>query len=309
VDIELTYLLAAFGGGLFGAAVGGQPSFILTGFAAMIGVALVLAEVEFNWIGIVTFGPIFGPHIAFGGGVAAAAYAARRGNLSSGRDIATPVMGDPMALLVGGAFGIFGYLCNQFLAGTLLDGASWTDTIAVTVAVSAIVVRLVFGTTGMFGTVAEDHETGRLSVSSSAVWVGHQGAWVVTAVLSLGTGLLGAFAMVAVFDVAPDLANSVRVLVYASSAASLLLLQFGQPGPVTHHMTLCGAVVAGTMLAAGADPTLALIVGALAGGVGSGLLGELSARVFLIHGDTHIDPPAIAIAIVTSLTLLADSLI
>jgi hypothetical protein len=38
-----------------------------------------------------------------------------------------------------------------------------------------------------------------------------------------------------------------------------------------------------------------LILGALAGLAGA-LVGELAARAFLIHGDTHIAPPAIAIS-------------
>jgi hypothetical protein len=38
-----------------------------------------------------------------------------------------------------------------------------------------------------------------------------------------------------------------------------------------------------------------LIAGAVTGIVGA-LVGEMCARLFLIHGDTHIDPPAAAIA-------------
>jgi hypothetical protein len=36
-------------------------------------------------------------------------------------------------------------------------------------------------------------------------------------------------------------------------------------------------------------------------GTPGGLLGELASRVFLIHRDTHIDPPAVAIAAVATL--------
>ena len=32
--------------------------------------------------------------------------------------------------------------------------------------------------------------------------------------------------------------------------------------------------------------------------VAGALMGELASRVFLIHGDTHIDPPAVGIALV-----------
>lgn len=307
MEFDLIYLIACLGSGAFGAAVGGQPAFILTGCAALIGVALVLADVEFNWLGIITFGPVTGPHVSFGGAVAAAAYAARKGNLSSGRDIATPVMGDPGALLVGAVFGAGGYLCNQFLA-SVLDGASYTDTIAVTVVLSAIVVRLIWGN-GLFGTITDEvRQRGRYAVGPNAVWVPHQASYAVTAVLGLGAGLVGSFAIVAIYEVNPEAAVQMYVIVYSLSAISLLLLQFGQPGPVTHHITLPAALVTGTMLSEGADPLLALIVGGIVGGVGGGLLAELSARVFQIHGTTHIDPPAIAIALVTSFTLLANAI-
>ncbi|MEZ5364899.1 MAG: hypothetical protein R2748_21855 [Bryobacterales bacterium] len=52
----------------------------------------------------------------------------------------------------------------------------------------------------------------------------------------------------------------------------------------------------------------ALATGSLAGGVVFGLIGafagEFFARVFLNHGDTHIDPPAAAIAFTVMLIQL-----
>ncbi len=317
MDIDLVTLIAALGGGAFGAAVGGQPSFIFTGFAAMIGVAMALSGAEYNFLGEVAFGPPFGPHIAFGGAVAAVAYAARRGDMETGRDIATPVAGTgkPDALLVGAAFGAFGYLCNQFFVWILekdagSTGAAYTDTIALTVAVSAVVVRLMFGRTGLFGTMnEEDREAGRgrYSLSTAAVWVGHQGSWAMTSTIGLGTGVIAAFTIIGIYDASPDAAGGVVIVLWAFSAASLILLQFGQPGPVTHHMTLPGALAAFTVMAAGGDVGVALAVGTLAG-LGGALFGEIAARVFLIDGDTHIDPPAIGIFIMNTIILLGDSI-
>lgn len=71
VDFSLTLLLAAFGGSLSGAAVGGQPAFIFTGFMVMIGVASSLAGGGVDFLTNVAFGPVFGPHIAFASGAAA----------------------------------------------------------------------------------------------------------------------------------------------------------------------------------------------------------------------------------------------
>lgn len=309
MEIELVALFAAFGGGAFGAAVGGQPVFILTTFAVVLGCAAALAGSDYDFIGNITFGPVLGPHTSFVGGVAAAAYAARKGDLETGRDIATPsgLSGKPDVLLVGAAFGGFGYLCNQFLAN-VLDGATYTDTIAITVFVGAIAVRLLLGNSGIFGNITPDvRDRGRMSISSDSVWVSHQGGWSLSAVLGAAMGVLSAFAMITIARVDPELASTVRTVMYGFSGIALLLLQFGQPGPVTHHMTLSAAVATSTIMLAGGSEGIAMVLGVLAG-VAAALFAELSARIFLIHGDTHIDPPAIAIAIVTSIVLLGDSL-
>ena len=71
-------LLASFGGGVFGAALGGLPIFVFTGLAVLLGAAAILGGSSFDFISNVAFGPVFGPHVAFCGGVAAVAYAAKR---------------------------------------------------------------------------------------------------------------------------------------------------------------------------------------------------------------------------------------
>ncbi|MCV5935016.1 propanediol utilization system permease GrpO, partial [Escherichia coli] len=56
-------------------------------------------------------------------------------------------------LLVGGVFGAVGYIIawglNQIPA--FPSGNAWTDTVALTVVISGVVSRLVFGKTGLFG--------------------------------------------------------------------------------------------------------------------------------------------------------------
>jgi hypothetical protein len=159
--------------------------------------------------------------------------------------------------------------------------------------------------------VTEEHigeGRGRMSVSSGAVWVGHQGSWAMTTVLGLATGLISVYAMVTISEIDPEIAASIPVLLWAFSAVSLLLLQFGQPGPVTHHMTLPAAVAATAVITNGGSSELAWILGA-AGGVLGALLGELSARIFIIHGDTHIDPPAIGIFLVNTIVVVITQIV
>jgi hypothetical protein len=316
VEFSLMLLLAAFGGGLFGSAIGGQPAFIFTGFMVFIGIGTSLSGSDYDFLTNVAFGPVFGPHISFAGAVAAAAYAARMGQLDSGRDIAAPVMvGSPTPLIIGGLFGMGGYLVQTALAALLTTPAgagraavALTDTVALTVAISAIAARLIFGRTGLFGSMTEEaNERGRFFPGGNQAWVVHQQGLVQSTALGLGSGLLSGFAVVSFTQINPDYVSFAPILGFGISAASLIMLQFGFDGPVTHHMTLPGglaaaAVIAGMGVEAGA---LALVAGALAG-IGGALFGELYSRLFLIHGDTHVDPPAFAIFTMTTIVVLVQ---
>ena len=310
MELSLVFLLAAFGGGLFGAAIGGQPAFIFTGFMVFIGIGTSLSGIEYDFLGDVAFGPVFGPHIAFAGGVAAVAYAARRRRMDSGRDIASPVagIGDPVPLIIGGVFGMAGYVVEAFLSGMLVvpiaSELAYTDTVAFTVAASAIAVRLIFGTTGLFGTLTDEaRQRGRMIPGGGQVWVAHQQGLLQSSVLGVGSGLLCGFIVVSAGQIDPEYANFMALLGFGISAVSLIALQFGFNGPVTHHMTLPGGLAALAVFVAGGPGALALLVGAL-GGVGGALFGELYSRLFNIHGDTHVDPPAFAIFTMTTIVIL-----
>ena len=151
IDLSWAALLAAFGGGAFAAAIGTLPAFILTGFAVLAGVAAALGGGGTAILDHIAFGPFLGPHISFAGGVAAVAYAHRKGLVPSARDITPPLMGlgRPDVLAVGGLFGAIGYLLERVFQAIGLG--PWTDAIALTVVVSAILVRIAFGSTGIFG--------------------------------------------------------------------------------------------------------------------------------------------------------------
>lgn len=311
MGFSLLLLLAAFGGGLFGSAIGGQPAFIFTGFMVFIGVGMALSGAQYDFLGGVAFGPVFGPHIAFGGAVAAAAYAGRKGELDSGRDIASPIAGTgkPMALIVGGLFGMGGYLVQTLLNALLVvpgdSGLFYTDTVALTVGISAIVARLMFGRTGLFGNITEEaNERGRFFPGGNQVWVIHQQGIPQAALLGVGTGLLGGFIVASMAAADPATLAFSANLGFGIAAASLIMLQFGFNGPVTHHMILPAGLAAVAVLSGGGAPVVAIIAAAVAGVAGA-LLGEFFSRLFLIHGDTHVDPPAFAIFTMTTLIILA----
>lgn len=282
MHLDLASLLAAFGGGLFAAAIGTLPAFIFTGLAVLAGVAAAAGGGGTDLLTQVAFGPVFGPHIAFGGGAAATAYAYRRGLLESGRDITLPLAGlrRPDVLAVGGCFGALGWGLNElWLAAGL---ASRTDTIALTVVVSAMIARLAFGRTPL--------ASRPLPPDSARHWVRHQETAGQFTTIGFGAGLVSTFAALAL---GPERGGD--VLGFGIAASTLVFSQFGLRVPVTHHMALPAALAA---LASGD-----ILTGA-AFGVAGAFAGEGFSRVFHQHGDTHIDPPAAGIAVATAIIRL-----
>lgn len=335
-------IVAAFAGGLFGAALGSLPSFIFTGFAVMAGEALRLGSAEGGTAaalgatgitGQIAFGAFFGPHIAFAGGAAASAYAAKKGYISDtnwgyhhGKNILIAFAGKHNdVLIVGGLFGVLGYLA--FFASDFI-AAPW-DPVAFGVVLSAVAHRLFLGY-DLIGDVKSDGildmrfvETGetyetdgregnqeeRLLVEP---WLPWQYKWSSVALIGFAAGILGGFSY---------WATASPYLAFGISAASLVFLNLGVydnfggfqvPVPVTHHMTLpastapmayAGIELAGVTPAAVQAELLlveAVLIGAIFGVIGA-LLGELVERIFYAHGDTHFDPPAASILLTTLL--------
>ncbi|WP_462410566.1 hypothetical protein [Neobacillus sp. Marseille-QA0830] len=264
-----TLILAAFGGGIFGAVLGALPAFIFTGFIGLIGVGVLSAGGPATILNDITFGTLFGPHIAFAGGVAAAAFAANnKHELESGADILTPLnkTHDLQVLLVGGMFGIIGYLINYLYAYLKIP----VDTVAMTVFTSGLIARFLFGHTGLTGKYTSTNGEKRHFIPNK------QSLGFVL-VYSLGFGLVVSYLV--------DL-TQINVLGFVISAALLIFLQFGIDIPITHHITL----VAGYATIASGS----VLVGALFAVI-AGLLGEVIGNTFNSYVDTHIDPPATTI--------------
>lgn len=324
--------IAAFAGGAFGAALGALPAFIFTGFVVIAGEAANVLQEKMVAAGVegidgvtvaitssIGFGPIFGPHVAFAGGAAAAAYAARQGYMDTGFDyyeaknIAHALGTRPDVLAVGGAFGVLGMLIRQVSAGFALP---W-DPIAMGVVLSAVFHRLILGypligpvsgdglldmspferedmrQTAEGGEVVADgghfvSYAGRFAVEP---WLPHQYKWSGVATIGLAVGIVGAYT---------GLVTGSYFLGFGISAASLVFLNCGvEQIPVTHHITLpasTSAIIVAGSAAGSAAPVDALLVGAAFGILGA-LLGEVVQRVFYAHGDTHFDPPAASIVL------------
>jgi hypothetical protein len=273
--------MAAFAGGVWGAAVGAVPAFIFTGLLAIFGA--VAAMSGHDQMVQIAFGPFFGPHVSFGGGVAAAAFAGLRGFLPTGRDIGSALAGLKRVdvLLVGGAFGLAGHVLNLGLVRAGL--AAWTDTIALTVVLTAVAARLIFGRTSIVGTLAGPHSR-RFRPDEIAHWLPWQERVSHVLIIGLAVGAAGAY-----LAYGSGLGPESAPLAFGFSTTVLVFLVVGRHVPVSHHIALPAAL--GVLHGAG-------MIGGIACGVAGALLAEAASRLFLIHGDTHIDPPAVGIAAV-----------
>jgi hypothetical protein len=278
---DVVFMVTAFAGGVFGAAVGALPAFILCGVAAVVGGAISLATGDGSFSNLVAWGPFLGPHIAFAGGAAAAAYAAKRGKIETGRDIVTALMGlnSPDVLLVGGIFGALGYvLAWLFNLAPDIGDTVWTNTIALSIVVNAIIARLIFGETGVFGKVPQNYS--RWLHTDKGAWLPYQSKPGQLIMIGLGVGIPAAY-------IALAYPSSVG-LIFGFSAVALVFLQYGTAVPVTHHIALSAELVAA-------------MTGNLWWGVvfavAAAFFGEIAACVFTSYGDSHIDPPSVALVI------------
>jgi hypothetical protein len=333
-EVIVINVIAAFAGGAFGAALGALPAFIFTGFMVIAGESVnvvnrALGEAvnaDLAILGSITgsigFGAVFGPHISFAGGAAAAAYAAKKGYMDTGFDFheaknITYAQGTkPDVLAVGGVFGILGYFIT-LISGTVLS-APW-DPIAIAVVLSAFAHRLAFGydiigdarkgllNMGPFeneerrvmgDTAADGGEPARFLVEP---WLPHQYKWPNVTMIGFVVGILGGFIA---------LVTGSAFLAFGISAATLLFLNLGVANiPVTHHMALPASTAALAVVGGSAPESLAaagvaplLVAGVF--GITGALAGEVLQRIFYAHADTHLDPPAFSIVVNTFIIAL-----
>ncbi|QIO24387.1 hypothetical protein [Haloarcula sp. JP-L23] len=323
-------LLAAFAGGAFGAAIGALPSFTLAGLLVVVGELYKLVvrttgadAVPVDITGTIGFGVVLGPHVAFGGGAAALAYATKQGYLDGdfeyhpAKDVARGLGSKPDVLAVGGVFGVVGY----WIATVSSSVSVPVDPVALGVVGSAVAHRLAFGYSLVGAAPSEwfdmrPDERGRDTEDSGGAvtdggtaavepWLPYQYRWSDVAMLGAVVGVLGGY--VAYLTASPFLAFGISVvaLVFVNAGVANV--------PVTHHMSLPASTAALALVdapaaqltpavVAGSVPLgLALFVGAAFGVLGS-LLGEVVQRIFYAHAETHFDPPAASI-VLTSLVV------
>lgn len=308
-NMNLFWLLMAAAGGVFGTMIGANYAFSFTGVTILLGFGVAAATGSTTVLDYVSFGPAFGPHIAFAGGVAAAAYAAKKGYLKSGgKDINSPLagLGKPDVLLIGALFGVGGYLFQKLVALVPWFGTH-TDSVAFTVVCSGILVRVLFGKTGVFHSITKPEGTTR--------WLDWQETPGQLLTVSAFAGLFASgIATMLVGYIAPNSANgdviiaNAQAIPFAISALCIFFVAGGLKFPVTHHMTISAGLAAVLFFNATGSGMLAVLVGTCFG-VLAGFAGEYFARWTYAHGDTHIDPPAGVIWLMNTLAVSAAALV
>lgn len=299
--MDIFAMVAAFGGGAFGALIGALPAFILTGVIAIAGAAIGMAGGADLVIGNVAFGSFLGPHIAFAGGVAAAAYAANRRNVGTSKvtstgekilgsdevesgtaiDLSLNLTGDYKVLLVGGIFGVLGFLVNYLYASVLVLP---TDTPGMTVFTLGVIARLVLGNSGLFGKYDKNEKRKYFSTGKILGY---------NIVLGASLGIVVSYVAASLsntFEVAPEVISLFPTLCFGISALSLIFTQTGSATPATHHITLISALAA----VVSGNTIFGVIFGVI-----SCLVGDFGANTLNSNCDSHIDPPAFSIFICT----------
>ncbi len=308
-NIDLLWLLLALGGGAFGAMIGANNAFAFTGVSILLGLGVLAGTGNGIVLDFMAFGPVFGPHIAFAGGVAAAAYAGNKKILAGGmKDVNSPLagLGKPDVLLVGALFGAAGFVVERLVQYIPWFGGH-TDTVAVTVVLSGIAARLMFGKTGVFSKLTPPADGARWlewQEQPQQLFAVSAFAAIMAAGLSMVVGSYILPLSVADENWARMLDNA-HVLPFAISAICIFFVAAGVKMPVTHHITITASFAAVTFMVISGSSFVGLLVGVVFGIV-AGFLGEFMARLMYSNGDTHIDPPAAAIWVMnTAVALVA----
>ena len=288
-NIHMSYLaiIASFGAGVFGAAMGGVATFVMVGLIAIAGSIAAMAGGTDIATATMAFGTVFGPHISFTGAVAAAAYAGRKKYLKSGgADIMTALFGlnKPDMLFIGGVTGVLGFLIHWFYTNVCHFD---TDTVAMTVATLGVLTRLIIGKSGFIGKCEEGEK--RQLFTMDKLWS--------NLLLGLSMGLIVAGTGIFLLNTYPDMADLIRANyanIFFSISALTFVLMMTVPGastPATHHITITTAhavVLTGNL---GISILIAVI---------ATFLQDIFVNLFNSHhNDTHWDPPAMTIFILT----------
>ncbi|MBQ2952168.1 MAG: hypothetical protein IJE07_01285 [Clostridia bacterium] len=290
-------LFYAFCGGAFGAMLGGSAAFALTGVFCAISMAALFGGTDASFLHTaVAFGPMMLPAVSYAGGATAAHYARWRGYVPYGEghntNRALMTLGKPDVILFGGCVGMLGWVCNSLMTtiglGAIMDTSAayiWL----ITLGLKMILDREVFS--------RPDEQSARLGRFHRRAK-----AWQDTMTrpfdMVLCGGVIAGFAACCTWEVLASESDAVRQYgVFLPFTVSCIVLVLGQGQtkvPTTHHITLCASYA----VASGGS-----VLWGVAAGIAATLAGDFLGRAFHVHGDVYICPAAMAIVVVSLLTM------
>lgn len=271
---SLTTAMLAFLVGIVGGIFGGTQVFIVTGFAGLLIYTLKAAGVESAFLMDTLLNTVFLPAVIFNAASVSTAFAARKGYDVEGWDVTHSLLftHDPVVMLTAGLGGLAGYLV--YAAAVSLGVPA--DQGSCSVILIGVLTRLLLG-------------NGHWVNPEATAYYQREGARYWLFQLINGVAICGVTAIV-LSHVDP----AYYTIGFSVSAALILLSTFDvqhKTYPTTHHETL---VVGYAMAATGGNVVLATIFG-----LAANLIYLLFARYCNENCDTHIDPPAVAIAVMS----------
>lgn len=302
--MNIIQLITAFGGGMLGSAIGGVPAFVFTGLTVII--AIFAGESGMPVIGTLSFGSVFGPHVAFGGAVAAAALAKKKGLVENGQDLSVPLFstGDSSVLLVGGVFGIVGfviqYIYSKLLGGIVFGLEGWSDTVALTVFTSGLIARVLFTDSGILGNYTGNEKRSFFPDKKRTRFLATVGLCVgiVISGVSISFGQLAMDGSKEALYLFQNMGN----IGFALAAMSLAFACAGLQMESWHHTAVTSGTTA-MILFAGTTNIPLTILGSVLVAIVISVACECAALTFNSYADSHIDPPATVIMLMQIINL------
>ena len=263
MEISLTTLLLAAGGGVLGTLTGGMEAFIIYGFLLIFQTAMAAAGYQTAFMEHYLSNLVFLPAVMFSATVPATAYAARKYDIHEWEiDRSLAFTHDPFVVLIGAVSGMIGYLIFAMAVNLHFP----LDQGGFSVVTLGILSRLIFKKPQII------NKSARIVMRDGKRWI-----WEIVTTSAVA-------ALAAFFVQLTGISTAGFML-----SASLLILQLFQRTqffPTTHQITMVAGLA---VLATGSIPIA----------VGFALLAQL---IFILFGGylnmgcgAHIDPPAVAI--------------
>lgn len=262
----MNLIVFAFLSGILGAMIGGTASFVVTGMVGVFTILLSSLQVDISLINDQVLNFLFMPCICFNGAAAAMAFAANvRHHPMNGADGNRSLYftGDPWVLLIGGLFGVVGYLFYSIFVYFNLP----LDIGALVVTTVNILIRFLFGTKKYIHHLEHPLFSRR-----------YLSFWIFQIIFAGAVGLVAAY-FVGITKIAS--------LGFSISAVTLIFAFSNPEFPATHHITL----VAGYAMMVTNSYLISMIFAIL-----SQVIFIAFTNYFNTDLDSHVDGPAVAIA-------------